>query len=98
MLVSSHIYWYMDLFSKWTDTFYPSDLLRINYMFFLVPSIERQMAEGNLRLRRSAGQFVDREFIDRIFSQYSARGGTFNQIDLVQILFRLVENLWLKRE
>ncbi len=97
MLISSHIYWYMDLFSKLGAAHSPSDLLRFTYLAFVVPSLERALLEGDLRLSTGSSRFVEAEFFTRLLS--SERGGVAsrNDSDIVRSLFYFAESIWRPR-
>ena len=94
MTISSHIYRFMDLFSKLSSAHSPADLLRYTYLTFIVPSLERAMDEGDLRLRSGASKFVEATFYDRIISAQRGGVGARNEADLIQTLFYLADALW----
>lgn len=94
MTISSHIYWFMDLFSKLSSAHSPATLLRYTYLTFIVPSLERAMNEGDLRLRSGASKFVEATFYERIISEKRGGVGARNEADLIQTLFHLVDALW----
>jgi hypothetical protein len=96
MLAASHIYWFLDLYSKWSNKHVPADLLRYVYNFFVVPCLERQMEEGALRLRRDAGRYVEGVFVATILKGFPNYGEGVSDSEVVRALFILVENLWRK--
>lgn len=96
MLAASHIYWFLDFYSKWSKKNVPADLLRYVYSFFVVPSLEREMAEGGLRLRKDAGRYIENNFVSTILKDLPNYGEGVSDAEVVRSLFILVENLWLK--
>lgn len=96
MLAASHVYWHMDLFSKWSKKHSPATLLRFVNNFFVVNSLEREMAEGGLKMRRSAGKYIDRTFSSTILKRYPKYGEGVSEPEVVRTLCLLVENLWVR--
>lgn len=94
MLAASHTYWFLDFYSKWANKHVPADLLRYVYSFFVVPSLEREMEEGDLHLRRDAGRYIENVFATTILKDYPNYGEGISDAEVVRSLFILVENLW----
>ncbi len=94
MLVSSHIYWYFDLYAKMARRHSPATLLAFIYNFFLTPCIDRQIKEKRLRLIPNAGRWIDQVFLESLLNLPKSEMDQLTEIHIVRLLMRCVENVW----
>lgn len=92
MLMSSHIFWYLDVFSNLNSFGSPGICLGYIYYLFIIPMIERQKRFGNFRLAPDAGKIADRLLIKSLIESPRA-----NESDLRQAIVKLVDEVWVRR-
>ncbi len=94
MLSVSHIYWYLDLYSKRSGRHSPAMLLALTYNFFIVPCLERQRVEKGLHLIPKAGGFIDQLLLKNLVELPKSEMAQITDIHIVRQLMICVEQLW----
>ncbi len=96
MLVSAHLYWYLDLYVRLASGDKPpAALLTLLFSFFVIPSLERLIEQPRQALRRHAGRLVDRQFFGHVFNRERREREQINHADLAALLMKFVDELWV---
>ncbi len=92
LLTSAHIYSYLDRYAKNSKVpRLPVLLLSLITAFYFIPALEKYDQGVRMRLKKGAGQYIDRKFQLEIFKN-SYRP---NDIDITRILLELQNEVWI---
>jgi hypothetical protein len=93
-LLTTHVFWYLELLSHLCPLGSVADSLGFVILFLWVPSLERFQESPHFALAKNAGAWVDETFCKLIAR--TRKEGT-NQTDVVRALLGCVDSLWEER-